>query len=45
MEAILSEGGRFYDVKVVKTGARMRYLAKVFEQFAKEVKNEFRNNT
>jgi len=37
VEATLSEGGRFYDIKVIETGARMRYLAEIFRQFAKAV--------
>ena len=39
MEGTRSEGGAFYEIKVVKTGARLRYLTKVFEQFAKEEKS------
>lgn len=38
VEGTRSEGGAFYDIKVVKTGLKRRYLAKIFEQFAKEVK-------
>lgn len=34
VEAVKSEGGSFYEVTVVKTGDRQRYLAKVFEQIA-----------
>lgn len=40
VEATKSEGGKFYDVKVVETGTRMRYLASVFESVAKEAKSE-----
>jgi hypothetical protein len=42
VEAVQSEGGRFYDITVVETGAKYRYLAKVFESLAKPVekKNE-----
>ena len=40
VEGTRSEGGAFYDIKIVKTGACMRYLTKVFESLAKEVKDE-----
>ena len=33
--AVKSEGGGFYDVTMVATGAKMRVLAKVFEKNAK----------
>jgi hypothetical protein len=31
VEAVLSEGGGFYEVTVVETGFKCRYLAPVFE--------------
>jgi hypothetical protein len=40
VEAVLSEGGRFYDITVVKTKAKMRILVEIFEQYAKLVKPE-----
>jgi len=38
VEATLSEGRRFYDVKIVETGEKLRCPAKAFEKIAKEVK-------
>ena len=35
VEATKSAGGGFYDVRVVQTDARYRYLAEVFESVAK----------
>lgn len=35
VEAVKSEGGGFYDVTVIKTGDKQRYLADVFESVAK----------
>jgi len=40
VEGTRSEGGAFYDIKVMATGKKMRYLAEIFEQFAKEVKKK-----
>jgi hypothetical protein len=37
VEAVKSEGGSFYDIRVVATGDKQRYLAKVFEKIAKPV--------
>lgn len=34
VEAVKSEGGGFYDLTVIKTGDKQRYLADVFEVFA-----------
>ena len=35
VEAVLSEGGGFYDLTVMQTGDKQRYLADVFESVAK----------
>lgn len=40
VEAIKSLGGGFYELTVVKTGMKQRYLADVFEMVAKPVKEE-----
>jgi len=40
VEAVKSEGGGFYDVTVVKTGDKQRYLADVFEMVAKPLKGK-----
>lgn len=37
VEAVKSEGGGFYELTVVKTGQKQRYLAGVFEMIAKPV--------
>jgi len=37
VEAVLSPGGGFYDLTVVQTGEKQRYLADVFESVAKPV--------
>lgn len=37
VEAIKSVGGGFYEITVVKTGKKYRYLADVFEMVAKPV--------
>lgn len=37
VEAAKSEGGGFYELTVVKTGQKQRYLADVFEMVAKQV--------
>lgn len=37
VEAVKSEGGGFYELTVVKTGNKQRYLAEVFEMVAKPV--------
>jgi hypothetical protein len=37
VEAVKSEGGGFYELTVVATGQKQRYLAGVFEMVAKEV--------
>lgn len=37
VEATKSEGGGFYELTVVATGQKQRYLADVFEQVAKPV--------
>jgi hypothetical protein len=38
VEAVKSEGGGFYELTVVATGQKQRYLAEVFESVAKPVK-------
>lgn len=40
VEAVKSEGGGFYELTVVATGDKQRYLADVFESVAKEIKEE-----
>ncbi len=40
MEAVKSQGGGFYELTVVATGDKQRYLADVFEMVAKPVKEE-----
>lgn len=40
VEATKSEGGGFYDIKVVATGNRYRFLADVFEMVAKPWKGQ-----
>lgn len=35
VEAVKSEGGGFYDVTILLTGEKCRYLAEVFETVAK----------
>lgn len=35
VEAVKSEGGGFYDITVLPTGEKLRYLAEVFETVAK----------
>ena len=37
VEAVRSEGGGFYELTVVATGQKQRYLADVFEMVAKPV--------
>ena len=37
VEAVKSEGGGFYELTVVATGDKQRYLADVFESVAKPV--------
>lgn len=37
VEAAQSEGGGFYELTVVKTGQKQRYLSDVFEMVAKPV--------
>jgi hypothetical protein len=37
VEAVKSEGGGFYELTVVATGQKQRYLADVFEMVAKPV--------
>jgi len=37
VEAVLSEGGGFYELTVVATGQKQRYLSDVFESVAKPV--------
>jgi hypothetical protein len=37
VEAVKSEGGGFYELTVVATGDKQRYLADVFENVAKAV--------
>lgn len=39
VEATKSEGGGFYDVTVLLTGAKYRFLAEVFEAVAKPYKD------
>lgn len=34
VEAVKSEGGGFYELTVVETGDKQRYLAEVFEEVA-----------
>lgn len=36
VEATKSEGGGFYDITILTTGEKVRYLAEVFESVAKE---------
>lgn len=40
VEATKSEGGGFYELTVVKTGQKQRYLAEVFEMVAKPVEEK-----
>jgi hypothetical protein len=40
VEATKSDGGGFYDVTVLRTGAKYRYNAEVFETVAKEIEEE-----
>jgi hypothetical protein len=35
VEAVKSEGGGFYDITILQTGEKVRYLAEVFETVAK----------
>lgn len=37
VEAVKSEGGGFYELTVVQTGQKQRYLAEVFEMVAKPI--------
>jgi hypothetical protein len=37
VEAIRSAGGRFYELTVIATGQKQRYLSDVFESIAKPV--------
>lgn len=37
VEAVKSEGGGFYELTVIQTGQKQRYLADVFEMVAKPV--------
>jgi hypothetical protein len=37
VDAVLSPGGGFYELTVVQTGEKQRYLADVFESVAKPV--------
>jgi hypothetical protein len=39
VEAVKSEGGGFYELTVVATGQKQRYLADVFEMVAKPIKD------
>ena len=34
VEAVKSEGGGFYDITILRTGEKVRYLAEVFETVA-----------
>ena len=40
VEAVKSEGGGFYDVTILRTGEKVRYLADVFETVAKPYKDD-----
>jgi len=40
VEAVKSEGGGFYDVTILRTGEKVRYLAEVFETVAKPYKDD-----
>jgi hypothetical protein len=40
VEAVKSEGGGFYELTVVETGDKQRYLADVFEEVAKPVEEK-----
>jgi hypothetical protein len=40
VDAVLSPGGGFYDLTVVQTGEKQRYLADVFESVAKPVEGK-----
>jgi hypothetical protein len=40
VEATKSEGGGFYDVTILRTGERVRYLAEVFEAIAKSYEDK-----
>lgn len=40
VEAVKSEGGGFYDITVIATGTKTRYLADVFEMVAKPYKEK-----
>ena len=40
VEATKSEGGGFYELIVVKTGQKQRYIAEVFEMVAKPVEKK-----
>lgn len=39
VEGVRSEGGLFYDVKIVATGEKFRILSEIFEKHAREVKD------
>lgn len=43
VEATKSEGGGFYELTVIKTGQKQRYLAEVFEMVAKPVEEKNEN--
>ena len=40
VEATKSEGGGFYDITILRTGEKVRYLAEVFETVAKPYKDD-----
>jgi hypothetical protein len=40
VEATKSEGGGFYDITILATGEKVRYLAEVFETVAKPYKDD-----
>ena len=40
VEATKSEGGGFYDITVVATGQKNRYLAEVFEGVAEKIEEK-----
>ena len=40
VEATKSEGGGFYEIKVLATGEKFRFLADVFETVAKPYKED-----
>lgn len=40
VEAVKSEGGGFYELTVVATGDKQRYLADVFESVARPIEDD-----